>query len=322
MENLINSKSLNYWRTKRGLSQKELADKSKVSIRTINKLENSSEKAAQKVHEKVFRQLKNTLNCSSRDLSSEFTNNKATSLQKNKSKNDHHIMMKDIAKKLHKLSSIKVNQTTLANLEHVGKLYNTSLEEIIDMAAALFVDFAEKCLEKENENFSKDNLYYLLTKFTDSHHLEHQYDKKYEEIFKDYIWDSENFREDSEEFTMVKDVSHQIDGAIQERDVFFKKVSIPRELMDAHPDAYLPNQRQYNPINNQLDKLLKTRKMKEIFIHDDRRDKWNVIDDSSPYITFSNKSNVIFYMSDKDTHKDIKKKEKYGSIANDTKKHL
>ena len=66
-KNVINSKSLNYWRTKRGLSQKELAEKSKVSIRTINKLENIRERSVQKVHEKVFKQLKNALNCSSKD---------------------------------------------------------------------------------------------------------------------------------------------------------------------------------------------------------------------------------------------------------------
>ena len=53
--------------------------------------------------------------------------------------------------------------------------------------------------------------------------------------------------------------------------------------MSIYPEAYLPLNKDYNPINNELDKLLKTRRMKEIFIHDERRDIW----DSSSYITFS-----------------------------------
>ena len=43
-----------------------------------------------------------------------------------------------------------------------GPEQGRSPEEIIDMAGALFVDFAEKCLEQENENFSKDSFYYLI----------------------------------------------------------------------------------------------------------------------------------------------------------------
>ena len=62
-KNGIKSSNLIYWRKLRGLSQKELAEKSKVSIRTINKLENIRERSVQKVHEKVFKQLKNALNC-------------------------------------------------------------------------------------------------------------------------------------------------------------------------------------------------------------------------------------------------------------------
>ena len=76
--------------------------------------------------------------------------------------------------------------------------------------------------------------------------------------------------------------------------------------MSYHPDAYLPEQIEYNPINNQLDKLLKTRRMKEIFTNDDRREG----SVGSSYITFSNKSNVIFYMSDEETLKEIKNHEK------------
>ena len=181
--NVINSKSLNYWRTKRGLSQKELAEKSKVSIRTINKIENNHEKPSQKVQEKVFKQLRNALNCSSKELSSDFTEGKTSSLSSQKSRENNHNKRNETLNKLHKLKSIKVNQTTLSNLEKVGELYNTSPEEIIDMAAALFVDFAEKCLEKENESFSKDSFYYLITKFADTYHFEHHYDNM---IIKDY----------------------------------------------------------------------------------------------------------------------------------------
>ena len=305
-KNVINSKSLNYWRTKRGLSQKELAEKSKVSIRTINKLENNQEKPSQKVHEKVFKQLKNALNCSSKELSSDFTEGKTSSLSSHKSIESNHNKINETLDKLHKLKSIKVNQTTLSNLEKVGELYNTSPEEIIDMAAALFVDFAEKCLEKENESFSKDSFYYLITKFADTHHFEHHYDKKYDDIFKEYVWGSNNFGPDTEGEVMVDNVTGQIDMAIQNKDVFFKTISIPEQLMSIYPEAYLPESADYNPINNELDKLLKTRRMKEIFIHDERRDIW----DSSSYITFANKSNVIFYMSDKETHAKIKKQEK------------
>jgi len=46
--------------------------------------------------------------------------------------------------------------------------------------------------------------------------------------------------------------------------------------------------------------------MKEIFIHDERREGWV----GSSYITFSNKSNVIFHMADKEKHKEMKKIEK------------
>ena len=304
--NVINSKSLNYWRTKRGLSQKELAEKSKVSIRTINKIENNHEKPSQKVQEKVFKQLKNALNCSSKELSSDFTGGKTSSLSSHKSRENTHNKINETLDKLHKLKSIKVNQTTLSNLEKVGKLYNSSPEEIIDMAAALFVDFAEKCLEKENECFSKDNFYYLITKFADTHHFEHHYDKKYDDVFKEYVWESDNFGPDTDGEVMVDKVTGQIDIAIQNRDVFFKTISIPEQLMSMYPEAYLPESKDYNPINNELDKLLKTRRMKEIFIHDERRDIW----DSSTYITFSNKSNVIFYMSDKETNAEIKKQEK------------
>ena len=304
--NVINSKNLNYWRTKRGLSQKELAEKSKVSIRTINKIENNHEKPSQKVQEKVFKQLRNALNCSSKELSCDFTEGKISSLSSHNSRENNSYNINETLDKLHKLKSIKVNQTTLTNLEEVGKLYNTSPEEIIDMASALFVDFAEKCLEKENENFSKNSFYYLITKFADTHHFEHHYDKKYDDIFNEYVWGSDNFGPDTEGESMVNDVTGQINMAIQNRDVFFKTITIPEQLMSIYPEAYLPEPADYNPINTQLDKLLKTRRMKEIFIHDERR----VEGHSSSEITFSNKSNVIFYTSDKETHAEIKKQEK------------
>lgn len=299
-KNVINSKNLNYWRTKRGLSQKELAEKSKVSIRTINKLENNHEKPSQKVQEKVFKQLKNALNCSPTELSGDLTEGRTSSLSSHNSRENNNI--NETSDKLHKLKSIKVNQTTLSNLEKVGKLYNTSPEEIIDMASALFVDFAEKCLEKENENFSKDSFYYLITRFAHTHHFEHHYDKKYDDIFNEDVWASDNFGPDTEGGDMVDDVTGQIDMAIQNRDVFFKTITIPELLMSYYPEAYLsPEPADYNPINTQLEKLLKTRRMKEIFINDEKRDYY------SSYITFSNKSNVIFYTSDKETHAEIKK---------------
>ena len=306
-KNVINSKSLNYWRTKRGLSQKELAEKSKVSIRTINKLENNHENPSQKVHEKVFKQLKNALNCSSKELSSEFSKEK-------KSEDDRNSKMKEISDKLHKLRSVKVNQTTLSNLEYVGKLYNTSVEEIIDMAAVLFVDFAEKCLDEENENFSKDSFYYLITRLVDTYHSEHHYEKKYDDIFSKDGWgcDLYDFAPDSDGEVMANDVISQIDTAIQKRDIFFKKLQIPEGLMntdDGYTETYLPPANDYNPINNQLEKLLKTRKMKEIFIQEKRIE--NTPWAGSQYITFSNNSRVIHYMTDRDTYKEIQKHENW-----------
>ena len=303
LKNSINSNNLIYWRNKRGFSQKELSEKSKVSIRTINKLENIREKPNQKVHEKIFKQLKGALNCSSKELSAEFLQNRTHPPSSNKPQDNQ---INETLNKLHKLRSLKINQTTLSNLEYVGKLYNTSPEEIIDMASALFVDFAEKCLENENENFSKDSFYYLITKFVDTHHLEQHYDKKYDEIFKEYVWGNDNFGPDTDGEEMTDKVTDQIDKAIQERDVFFKKILIPEKLMSVHPDACLPEPVECCPINNQLEKLLKTRRMKEIFINDERREGWV----GSSYITFSNKSNVIFYMSDKETYNEIKKQEK------------
>ena len=89
-KNVIKSSNLIYWRNKRGLSQKELAEKSKVSIRTINKLENIRERSVQKVHEKVFKQLKNALNCSSKELSGDFTEGKTSSLSSHKSREKNH----------------------------------------------------------------------------------------------------------------------------------------------------------------------------------------------------------------------------------------
>jgi len=118
------------------------------------------------------------------------------------------------------------------------------------MAAALFVDFAEKCLETENENFSKDSLYYLITKFADTYHLEQHYEKKYDEVFKEYVWENDNFGPDTDGQDMVEDVVVQIDTAIQNRDVFFKTISIPEQLMSIHTEAYLPEPADYNPINN------------------------------------------------------------------------
>ena len=76
--------------------------------------------------------------------------------------------------------------------------------------------------------------------------------------------------------------------------------------MSVHPDACFPETADYNPINNELDKLLKTRRMKEIFVNEERREGWV----GSSYITFSNKSNVIFHMADKEKHKEMKKIEK------------
>ena len=105
-KNVIKSSNLIYWRNKRGLSQKELAEKSKVSIRTINKLENIRERSVQKVHEKVFKQLKNALNCSSKELSGDFTEGKTSSLSSHKSREKNHNKINANLEKLHKLKSI------------------------------------------------------------------------------------------------------------------------------------------------------------------------------------------------------------------------
>ena len=151
----INPRNLISLRDMASLSQVALSEKSGVSVRTINKIENEEEPVEVQGH--IFEKLRKALKCSPVEL----TRTNGTQRQDQK------------------FTQISIDEATSVNLNKVSEEYNVSINEIINLAPLLFADIAEKCLDKEADALALDELKYLerFTNFPlESDHLEGEED--------------------------------------------------------------------------------------------------------------------------------------------------
>ncbi len=134
----INPRNLISLRDMASLSQVALSEKSGVSVRTINKIENEEDSVEVQGH--IFEKLRKALKCSPIELTR--TNG---------------------AQRQEKFVQISIDEATSVNLNKVSEKYNVSINEIINLAPLLFADIAEKCLDKQADALASDKLKYLET---------------------------------------------------------------------------------------------------------------------------------------------------------------